>query len=84
MTELARLRAPDITGEVLTPEDHGYDAARAVFAAHVDARPARSPASAAPTTSRDSSRTPVRPGPSSRSVAAATAPRATASATAAS
>jgi FAD/FMN-containing dehydrogenase len=40
MTELARLRAPDITDEVLTPDDHGYDAARAVFAAHVDARPA--------------------------------------------
>jgi FAD/FMN-containing dehydrogenase len=35
-----QLRATDITGEVLTPEDPAYDAARAVFAAHVDARPA--------------------------------------------
>jgi FAD/FMN-containing dehydrogenase len=40
MTELTHLRAADITGQVLTPEDHPYDEARAVFAAHVDARPA--------------------------------------------
>jgi FAD/FMN-containing dehydrogenase len=32
--------AKDIEGRVLTPADHDYDEARAVFAAHVDARPA--------------------------------------------
>jgi FAD/FMN-containing dehydrogenase len=32
--------ANEIEGRVLTPADHGYDEARAVFAAHVDARPA--------------------------------------------
>jgi len=40
MTELTHPRVPDITGQVLTPEDQAYDDARAVFAAHVDARPA--------------------------------------------
>jgi FAD/FMN-containing dehydrogenase len=40
MTGLTHLRAADITGQVLTPEDHAYDEARAVFATHVDARPA--------------------------------------------
>ena len=40
MTGLTQLRAADITGQVLTPEDQAYDEARAVFAAHVDARPA--------------------------------------------
>jgi FAD/FMN-containing dehydrogenase len=40
MTELTHLRAADITGQLLTPEGDAYDEARAVFAAHVDARPA--------------------------------------------
>ena len=30
----------DLKGQVLTPEDHGYDDARTVFAAHIDRRPA--------------------------------------------
>jgi FAD/FMN-containing dehydrogenase len=38
MTELAQLAA-DITGQLLTAEHSAYDEARAVFAAHVDARP---------------------------------------------
>jgi FAD/FMN-containing dehydrogenase len=40
MTELTHLRALDITGQILTPDGHAYDEARAVFATHVDARPA--------------------------------------------
>src|SRR5436305_4259775 len=31
---------PDLKGQVLTPEDHAYDEARTVFAAHIDRRPA--------------------------------------------
>ncbi|MGZ6575676.1 MAG: FAD-binding oxidoreductase, partial [Solirubrobacteraceae bacterium] len=30
----------DLEGQVLTPEDHAYDEARTVFAAHIDRRPA--------------------------------------------
>jgi FAD/FMN-containing dehydrogenase len=30
----------DLKGQVLTPEDHGYDEARMVFAGHIDRRPA--------------------------------------------
>src|SRR3954452_3652972 len=32
--------APDLKGQVLTPEDPDYDEARTVFAAHIDRRPA--------------------------------------------
>jgi FAD/FMN-containing dehydrogenase len=40
MTELTHFRAAAIPADVLTPEDPAYDDARAVFASHVDARPA--------------------------------------------
>jgi FAD/FMN-containing dehydrogenase len=40
MTGITHTPAADIKGQVLTPEDQAYDEARAVFAAHVDARPA--------------------------------------------
>jgi FAD/FMN-containing dehydrogenase len=40
MIERAHHRAPRIRGEVITPDDEAYDRARAVFAAHVGARPA--------------------------------------------
>jgi FAD/FMN-containing dehydrogenase len=39
-TQHQHSRVPDITGQVLTPEHQAYDDARAVFAGHVDARPA--------------------------------------------
>jgi FAD/FMN-containing dehydrogenase len=32
--------APDLDGEIITPQDPAYDEARTVFAAHVDRRPA--------------------------------------------
>jgi FAD/FMN-containing dehydrogenase len=35
-----RRLAPDLKGQVLTPQDSAYDEARTVFAAHIDRRPA--------------------------------------------
>jgi hypothetical protein len=78
------LRPRDLRGRVLTPEDPAYDEARTVFAAHIDRRPALIARVEGPTTSPGSSPTPARPGPSSRSAAAVTAPPATVSPTAAS
>jgi hypothetical protein len=75
---------PDITGQVLTPEDCAYGEARTVFAAHIDRRPALIARVRGPDDIARVIAQPARPGPSSRSAAGGTAPRATASATAAS